>query len=144
MNKEKNLFILFLIILGIASIYFINMTFEITTDDDNNRESQNEIIKESLIQTEFISKIKQDSENIVILDVRTKEEFEEYNINGSINIDYYSDNFKQQLNQLDKNKTYLIYCRSGNRSGETLKIMEDLGFKIIYDLNGGFINCNEC
>ena len=43
----------------------------------------------------------------------------------------------QKLKQLDKNKTYLLYCRSGNRSGKTLKVMKKLGFKSAYNMQGG-------
>jgi len=52
------------------------------------------------------------SENI-ILDVRTKEECSESKIPGSLNIDYYSENFKDNLDKLNKNLNYYIYCRSG-------------------------------
>ena len=58
-----------------------------------------------------------DNQNFVIIDVRTPEEYASGHIEKAINLDYYSETFKDELNKLDKNKTYLIYCRSGRRSG---------------------------
>jgi len=58
-------------------------------------------------------------------------------IENAKNIDYSSQNFKDEIGELDKTNTYIVYCRSGNRSGEASKIMKDLGFKKIYNLEGG-------
>ena len=54
------------------------------------------------------------------------------------NIDYYNSTFKEELDKLDKTKPLLLYCRSGNRSGKAGKIATNLGFKEIYDLEGGY------
>ncbi len=84
----------------------------------------------------------QDNENnpdFVILDVRTPEEFADGHIENAINLDYYSETFRDELNKLGKNKKYLIYCRSGNRSGKTLNIMERLNFREVYNMLGGII-----
>lgn len=78
------------------------------------------------------------SENI-ILDVRTKEECSESKIPGSLNIDYYSENFKDNLDKLNKNLNYYIYCRSGNRSGKTVMILREKGFKNVFNLEGGIL-----
>jgi len=75
-----------------------------------------------------------DDEKFVILDVRTPEEFADGHIDGAINIDYYADGFKQKLAALSHNKTYLVYCRSGNRSRTTLSMMKSLGFKAVYNV----------
>jgi rhodanese-related sulfurtransferase len=72
-----------------------------------------------------------------IIDVRTPEEFALGHIEGAVLIDFYSDTFKEQLATLDKSANYSLYCRSGNRSGQTLGIMEELGFENVYDLSGG-------
>ena len=77
--------------------------------------------------------------DFVILDVRTKEEVDAGYIENAVNIDYYSDTFRDELNKLDKNKKYLIYCRSGNRSGQALAIMEDLDFREVYNMTGGIV-----
>lgn len=80
-----------------------------------------------------------DNPNFVILDVRTPEEFAEERIENTINLDYYTDTFEDELNKLDKNKPYVIYCRSGMRSGVTLDLMKELGFKEVYNILGGIL-----
>lgn len=75
---------------------------------------------------------------VVILDVRTPEEFSQGHIQNAINIDFNNQTeFDTSLNSLDKTKTYLIYCRSGNRSGQAMKLMEAKGFTNIINLDGG-------
>ena len=77
--------------------------------------------------------------DFVILDVRTRAEFSAGHIENAANIDFYAETFRDMLNNLDKNKTYLIYCRSGARSGSTLDIMADLDFKDVHNISGGMI-----
>lgn len=79
-------------------------------------------------------KLVNSSTNMVILDVRTREEYLSGNIPNSINIDVLSQDFKSKIDMLDKNKEYLIYCRSGNRSSIASSIMSTNGFINIYNL----------
>jgi phage shock protein E len=64
----------------------------------------------------------------VLLDVRTPEEFASGHLEGAINIDVQSPDFNQKVAELDPSATYLVYCRSGNRSGQAIDRMEGLGF----------------
>ena len=74
----------------------------------------------------------------VILDVRTEEEVEEKAIPNSIHLDFYQgQDFLSELEKLDKNKSYYVYCKSGGRSGQTCMIMQQLGFEKTYNLIGG-------
>lgn len=75
------------------------------------------------------------STNLILLDVRTAEEYSSGYIPNSINIDVLSSDFKSKIELLDKNKEYLIYCRSGNRSTIASSIMATNGFIKIYNLN---------
>ncbi|MTK63747.1 MAG: rhodanese-like domain-containing protein [Methanobacterium sp.] len=75
--------------------------------------------------------------DFIILDVRTSEEFEESRIENAINIDYYSNNFKDEISKLKKSRKYLVYCRSGRRSASAVKIMEDMGFNDVKNMKGG-------
>lgn len=75
------------------------------------------------------------STNLILLDVRTVEEYSSGYIPNSINIDVLSPDFKSKIELLDKNKEYLIYCRSGNRSTIASSIMATNGFIEIYNLN---------
>ncbi len=77
--------------------------------------------------------------DFVILDVRTAGEFAEGHVENALNIDYYSETFEDELNQLDKTKTYLVYCRSGGRSRSAVDIMEGLNFREVYHMPGGII-----
>lgn len=95
------------------------------------------------ISTEEAKKIiteKSQDKNFVILDVRTREEFLSGAIQNAINLDFYSPDFCEKLDELDKNKTYLIYCRSGARSKGVLTLMQKLGFEFVYELDRGISN----
>jgi len=80
-----------------------------------------------------------DNQSFIIIDVRTPQEFANEHIENAVNLDYYSEKFRDELNRLDKEKTYLIYCRSGNRSGKALSIMKELVFREVYNMLGGII-----
>ena len=84
-----------------------------------------------------------DNPNFHLLDVRTLEEFSEEHIEGAINIDYYQDSFREDIDSLEKENTYLIYCGSGKRGGMALDIMKELEFKEAYNIEGGLGNCQE-
>ena len=79
----------------------------------------------------------QTNPDFVIIDVRTPEEFTQEYIENALNLNYHSETFQDELNQLDKSKTYLIYCQSGNRSRNALNIMAELNFKEAYNMLGG-------
>jgi rhodanese-related sulfurtransferase len=79
------------------------------------------------------------SPEVVLLDVRTAEEYSEAHVPGSVNIDFYAADFADQLDALPKDVPYVVYCRSGNRSGTTMDIMQDLGFTEVWDVDGGII-----
>jgi rhodanese-related sulfurtransferase len=80
---------------------------------------------------------KADTNSTVVLDVRTKKEYREGHIPGSVMIDFNADDFEQQVAKLDKDKTYLVHCAAGGRSSRACKKMEQLGFKKLYNLEGG-------
>lgn len=78
-----------------------------------------------------------DNPNFVILDVRTPDEFKSGHLADAINIDFYGADFKTYLDQLDKNKTYLVYCRTGVRSTNSVNIMLSMKFTRLYNMTGG-------
>lgn len=93
-----------------------------------------------LSQQEWEEQLEND-ENAVILDVRAPQELEEGYIPKATNIDFYlGQEFLEEVEKLDKNKNYYVYCRSGNRSGQACAIMNSVGFKNAYNLEGGFMN----
>ncbi|MCF8272392.1 MAG: rhodanese-like domain-containing protein [Flavobacteriaceae bacterium] len=94
---------------------------------------------ENLSQEEWVEQLENDT-NAVILDVRTDSEVFEGKIPNSLHIDIYrGEEFVSEVEKLDKTKNYYIYCRSGNRSGQACKIMEQIGFENTYNLIGGMM-----
>jgi rhodanese-related sulfurtransferase len=87
--------------------------------------------------SEFSTKVAE--AGVITLDVRTPIEFAEGHIHGARLIDFQSGNFENEISALDKNATYAVYCRSGNRSGQAVKVMQDAGFTNVFNMNGGVI-----
>jgi len=93
-----------------------------------------------------------DNPNFVIIDIRTPEEFADGHIEHAINIDFRSENFREELNKLDKDKTYLIYSQSDvpcpscpvpGVATHTLNIMFMLNFRKVYNISGGLDRWTE-
>lgn len=78
-------------------------------------------------------------DGLVLLDVRTADEYDDGHLTGAINVDFYADDFEAQLAQLDRSVPYILYCRSGNRSGQTAPLMRELGFQQVYEVEGGIL-----
>jgi rhodanese-related sulfurtransferase len=79
------------------------------------------------------------SPDFIIIDVRTADEYNSGHLADAVNIDYYSPDFKTNISKLDRNKEYLIYCRTGIRGTASTQIMLDLGFNRVYNLSGGIV-----
>lgn len=75
--------------------------------------------------------------DFVLLDIRTPEEYGAGKIEGAVNIDFYDADFSEQLDALDKDVHYVVYCNSGNRSGQSLSVFEDLGFAQVENVSTG-------
>jgi len=72
------------------------------------------------------------------LDVRTPKEYVEGHLKGSINMNYFDKDFKDQLGKLEKAKPVYVYCHSGGRSSKAMSIMKSQGFTAVYNLTGGY------
>jgi phage shock protein E len=77
--------------------------------------------------------------DLVVLDIRTPEEYAAGTIEGSVNMDFYAADFADQLAALDRDATYVLFCRSGNRSATAAQMMRDLDFAEVYEINGGIV-----
>ena len=77
--------------------------------------------------------------DFVILDIRTPGEYQSGHLPNSILIDFYSKEFVDKISRLDKTKKYLLYCRSGNRTGRSLNLFRQLKFKLVYHMSNGII-----
>lgn len=89
---------------------------------------------QQLTATEFSERLTND---VVLLDVRTPDEFAGGYIPGATNLDYKSDSFGEKLDSLDKSKSYMVYCASGGRSDKATDLMAQKGFTSIAVLSGG-------
>lgn len=141
MNKK-----IFILLLTLLSFFlFVNTICQNKNDtvDNKNEINTNQILQDLTTEKFYeMININKGNSNYIIVDFRTQTEYNSGYIDGAINIDYYSENLKEQLNSLDKSKIYLIYCRSGNRSGKAMVIMKELGFKTVYNMEGGIIGWN--
>ncbi|MGH7800399.1 MAG: rhodanese-like domain-containing protein [Thermodesulfobacteriota bacterium] len=133
-NKTIKLLILVVLIIGVLQVYS-----EVFAESNSAKtDSQTQVIKDITPDEAFILIDKnKDSSNLVILDVRTPKEFEDEHIENAINLDFYSETFKDDLSKLDKNKVYVTHCQLGGRSAKTVVIMKDLGFVEVYNITGG-------
>lgn len=77
--------------------------------------------------------------DFVILDVRTPGEFADGHIEGAVLLDFNAANFEAEVDKLDKDIRYVVYCRTSNRSGQAINVMKKLGFAEVYDLDGGIV-----
>lgn len=79
-------------------------------------------------------------DNPVLLDVRTKEEVAQARLGDTVvNIDFYAPGFQNDIAALDRDQTYVLYCRSGQRTSHVAQLMTDLGFADVRELAGGLI-----
>ena len=76
----------------------------------------------------------------LIVDVRTPEEYNEGHLESAVNINFFDDNFIGQFTIYNKELPIFVYCRSGKRSANASKELALLGFKLVYDLDGGIKN----
>jgi phage shock protein E len=74
---------------------------------------------------------------VQVLDVRTPDEYAEGHIEGATLIDFYEPDFADRIAALDRDQEYVVYCHSGNRSGQATAIMADQGFTAVDDVDGG-------
>lgn len=92
----------------------------------------------NLTATEFAEAIAQ-KPNAPIIDVRTPEEFSEGHITNALNINWNGANFKQEIAKIDKNNPVFVYCLSGGRSTSAANSMRAMGFKMVYEMQGGMM-----
>ena len=93
-------------------------------------------INKKVSKAEFSELMKKTGSQLI--DVRTPREFSNGFIQGAKNIDYNGDSFEKQMKKLDKNKPVLVYCAAGGRSENAAELLNEWGFKEVYDLEGGY------
>jgi len=82
-------------------------------------------------------------DDVVIIDVSTPQEYKDLHLEGAINVSLLSRFFKSRLDVMNKNKTYVVYCKVGGRSKIAQKLMQQLGFRTVYNIVGGTLLWEE-
>jgi rhodanese-related sulfurtransferase len=125
-----------------VSLYtLILATFSLASCQSGQSKLEGPVVEKLDVPT-FAQALK-DNPKAQLVDVRTPAEYQKGTIEGSRHINFYGEDFTAQLEaQLDKNRPVYLFDRSGIRSGKAAVIMEELDFKKIYDLDGGFLAWN--
>ncbi|PIB28236.1 rhodanese-like domain-containing protein [Maribacter sp. 4G9] len=76
--------------------------------------------------------------NVVLLDVRTPEEYAQGHLDNSLNINWFDTDFAQQVEGIDKDEIIYVYCKVGGRSAKAQQKLQSLGYKNVVNLEGGY------
>ena len=103
------------------------------------------LISEDIFPSEAYKLIrgKNDNPNLIILDIATPKEFANQHLENAVNLNLLSRTFKYRLYLLDKEATYLIYCKLGARSKAAQMVMKKMGFRVVYNIVGGALLWEE-
>lgn len=93
--------------------------------------------KSSLVSPQELSEVQ---DEIVLIDVRTPQEYQQGHIENSMNINIAGDSFKEEVQKLDKDQPVYVYCKVGGRSAKAASMLKEMGFEEVYDLEGGIRN----
>lgn len=125
------------------------LMFMASCDAQNNEVSQNKV-DNSQVEADTVQEVINDdvtvaqaqemikSDKVVIIDVRTPEEYEKGHLENATLINFFGEDFDQKIAELPKDQEYLVYCHSGNRSGKAVKKMEAAGFTKAHNMTGGW------
>jgi len=132
--RGKSALLLFLIVsfLFIFAGIIVGCAAPVQIIEDITSEEANVLIQDNL-----------DNPDFVIIDIRNRFDYEAEHIENAINLEYYSVDFRDKLDELDRKGMYLIYCQTARTSGETKIIMEELKFREVYHMLGGIKDWKE-
>jgi rhodanese-related sulfurtransferase len=109
------------------------------TDKTSVKESAMKQVIKSISPSDAYKLMEDESSNppLVILDIRTMGEYQQAHIKDSVLIDYYQSSFRDEVNKLDRNSRYIVYCATAGRSGSAMRLFKQMGFSEVYNLSGG-------
>ena len=107
-------------------------------ESESNEQGESEKVAMRVDKGTFKAMMAKHGENAQLLDVRTAGEVANGKIGDAIEINFHDADFKEQLKALDTSRPILLYCAAGGRSARTMKVMEEMGFEKIYELEGGY------
>ncbi len=123
----------------ILLLTFVLISF-IACGQKENSKSNNTNAAQAVISLISPADLNSVNKDIILIDVRTPQEFASGHLENAVNMNYFDGDFYAQLKTLDKNKPVYLYCKSGRRSANAAEKLEDMGFVKIYDLEGGTSN----
>ena len=141
MNSNLN-FSVFILIIGL----FMNSSCEQKEAENSATESMVLPVQGTKIENikaMEAAKMLEKNPDMMVLDIRTPEEFNSGHIPASINIDYKAENFELEIKKLDRSKPYLMHCRSGRRSTAALVTFRKHGFDHIIHIDDGILGWNK-
>lgn len=110
-------------------IFVITLTF--SSINSFSQEPNNYLVNVNDLKELFISKS-------LLIDVRTPEEFQEGTIENAINLNFYEENFNDEVEKLDRHIPVVLFCKAGGRSAQAYEIFKQKGFKNIKEIDGGY------
>ncbi len=125
----------------ILFIFSILLLFSYSCKDSSNTPDQ--VSEIELISPQQVYDAVHNEDSIQLVDVRTTEEFLESHLKGAQNICVTRSDFKEKIKTLDKDKPVYLYCKIGGRSARAARILKEMGFKKVYDMDGGITSWNE-
>lgn len=128
----KRAFITVLVLLGLMSCESPKPSSKIP---QNNQSEEQTFVFKNVDAKEFNDLI--NSGKGQLLDVRTQGEVDNGKIAGATHYDFFGNEFQAQISKLDKKQPVYVYCASGNRSGQAMNMMKEMGFTEVYNLSGG-------
>lgn len=111
---------------------FIIVSITSCNSQQKKATDQNEVVV--VVQNDVFEIVEESAQ---LIDVRTPEEYNEGYIKNAININFFDDDFMEQMSKLNKDEVLYIYCRSGGRSGKASEKLKEAGFTKVYDLGDG-------
>ncbi|SNS69826.1 Rhodanese-related sulfurtransferase [Ekhidna lutea] len=116
----------------IRTLYFLFVLFGCSVNEQNTIE---------VVQSERVVELQK--EGVIIVDIRTPEEYSKGHIPGVKHINFFESDFLEQMKGLGLDNPMIIHCASGGRSGKASKLLKEQGFKKVYDYSGGFSDWNS-
>lgn len=135
----KYSYLLFALFISFAACQSSNSSVEAATETPADPKAEKSIVSSKAFPPrQFAAKLAS-TNSAQLVDVRTYEEYSAGFIDGAVNIDFYDKKFAENLrSQLNVKFPTFVYCKSGGRSGKTAKQLLQMGFKEVYDLQGGY------
>ena len=93
----------------------------------------------NLVSAIKFSEIISNDKSVIIIDVRTPDEFNKGHLKNSLNVNWFDENFDENLNIFSKDLPVMVYCLSGGRSSKANERIKSLGFENVYELDGGIL-----